>query len=679
MLKRVTAFALTIVMALGLSGCGSSDSSSSKVDKSQKEAPMLAEKVKAGSLPSLKDRLPSGKDAMVEPDVKELGQYGGSITLSTNDDGRWGWGPWTEEGMFRFKQDGSGKVEANVAKNFSSNEDNTVWTIELREGMKWSDGQPFTADDVLFYYNHMSTPALNPDRTALATNDPKYYNAYTTKPYNCYQVKVDGKSYWSEFKKVNDYKFTVTFKAPKPTFPQDVATDNKWMFIPEHFYKDFVARQDGVTNDAKFPAITKAQALANANKMFSKNWDSYEKMGKDIGYYNWDYYQIPQIRSFIATKNNWNKVGETYELVRNPYFFKTDKEGRQLPYLDSLKFSIINDNEQVVLKATAGQIDVYSVQSLKDFSTVAAGTKSTHDVYNYSDVKWANSAFMLNQTVKDADKRKLFQDKNFRQALSIAVDRNLMNGTVANGRLTPQQASLPKGFLQYNADWSNKWTEFSVDKANQLLDTLTEPWDKKPDTYRKIKGTNKELDIIVSLQSSQKDLMSNDFAIMKTAFKAVGVKVSDKIDDDVTKTILGNNHEATFEDIGATTPAIRPDTMIPMRNYRGWYGAYGKWYEDGKSEKNGGIAPTGDVLELVKAYDNIKAAVGKDRDKTVQENVQKIYDLHKENVWVIGYLSAPPNRIIANKKVKNLPQTLIMADEYRFMNLARPEQLYIAK
>ena len=370
---------------------------------------------------------------------------------------------------------------------------------------------------------------------------------------------------------------------------------------------------------------------------------------------------------------------KTYELVRNPYFFKTDSEGRQLPYVDSIKVAIVNEKEQVVLKASAGELDIYPIESLKDFSTIATATKATHDIYSYSDLKWSNRMFMLNQTAKDLDKRKLFQDKNFREALSIAVDRNLMNGTVANGKLTPAQASLPKSFPQYDEAWSKKWTEFNVDKANQILDQITEPWDKKPETYRKMKGTNKELEIVTLLESAEKDLNGEEFTIMKSAFKAIGVKLTDKINDDKVKAILANDHEAAFEDIGATTPALRPDTMIPMRNYRAWYGAYGKWYEDGKSDKNGGIAPTGDVLELVKAYDEIKAATGKDRDAVVKKNVQKIYDLHKENVWVIGYLTAPEVRLIANKTIKNMPKTIIWADEYRFFNLARPEQFYISK
>ncbi len=697
-MKKAVSLILTVVLILGmLSGCSKSSSdgkdsktssagvttesteaeeSETSVDTKEKEAPMLAEQVAAGTLPKLEDRMPAAEDVMVEPDIKSLGQYGGSITSTTNDQGHWGWGPWTEEGMFRFKQDGSGQVEANVCKDFSPNEDATVWTIELRKGMKWSDGEPFTADDVIFYYDHISTPALNPDRTAIAVDAKGYYPAYTSKPYNCYQVNKDGKSYWAKFDKVDDYKFTVTFAAPKPDFPVAVAVDNKWMFLPKHFYIKYVARKDGVSDDPGFPLITEEQAIANANKDFGKEWTDYSTMGKDIGYYNWDYAIVPQLRSFIAVKDNWNTVGQTYELVRNPYFWKTDSESRQLPYLDSIKFEIINDADQIVLKQTAGELDVSTVLP-NDFSVVTTATQVTHTPIQWVTPDWcAAPSLSLCQSVKDLDKRALFQDIRFRQALSIAVDRNLMNSTLMNGQSKPAQASVPQGVNGFDGEWQTQWTELDVDKANSLLDEITEPWNKAEGTYRKMKGTNKDLEIVISIQDPS---IEGDYvALLQSAYKAIGIKISDKVDANIAQSILVNDIEAKFETLSVTSPAVRPDAVVPMRNFDCWYGAYGKWYEDGKSTANGGLEPTGDMLELIHAYDAIKAAIGPDREPVVEDNVKKIYELHKKNQWVIGFLAPLPINWIVNNNVKNFPSGIVYADEYRFASMIRPEQLYLS-
>lgn len=696
-MKKVLALMLAVVLTVSLLTACSKPSSTTEDEKQNptpaateattggdsvvtgevKEAPMLAEQVAAGTLPALAERLPAAEDIMVEKDVLSLGEYGGSITATTNDGGRWGWGPYTEQSMFRFKLDGSGEVEANVCKDYYPNEDASVWTIELRKGMKWSDGQPFSADDVIFYYDHVSTPALNADRTAIGVDEAGYYPAYTSKPYNCYQVTKDGKNYWAKFDKVDDYTFTVTFAAPKPNFPEAVAVDNKWMFLPKHFYINYVARKDGVSDDPTFPLITEAQAIANANKDFGKVWEDYGSMGKDIGYYNWDYAIVPQIRSFIAVKDNWNTVGETYELVRNPYFWKTDSEGRQLPYLDSLKFMIINDADQVVLKQTAGEIDISTVE-FGNYSTIATATQATHTIVPWFRPEWQSGpALSLCQTVQDLDKRALFQDIRFREALSISVDRNLMNATLMSGQSKPAQAAPAEGTSSYNEEWANKWTEFNVDKANSLLDEITEPWDKTEGTYRKMKGTDRDVEIVIS--TSDITLEGDYITLLQTAYKAIGVKVSDKVDAEIAKSILTNNIEAKFEGVNITSPAIRPDVIVPMRNFSCWYGAYGKWYEDGKTTANGGIEPTGAILELINAYDAIKSASGDNRDAVVAENVQKIYDLHKENTWIIGFLAPLPINFFVNNNVKNFPSNIVWADEYRFASMMRPEQLYLAK
>lgn len=696
-MKKLALLSLAVLMTASLSACGGKQSPANAPDlagsstentaadapkgagggadrggTSEKEAPQLAERVTSGELPPVADRLPKAEDIMIETDEMELGKYGGSITVTTNDNGRWGWGPWTEQSLFRFKQDGSGEVEANVCKEFSANEDSTVWTIKLREGMKWSDGEPLTADDFIFYYDHMSTPALNEDRTARDAEAEDYFSAYTSKAYNCYQASKDGKRYWAEFAKVNDYEYTVTFAAPKPSFAVDVAVDNKWGVLPKHFFKNYVARRDGVSDDPDFPLITEEQALANGNKDFGMQWDSYSTMGKSIGYYNWDYAIVPQLRSFIAVKDNWNQVGETYELVRNPYFWKTDSEGRQLPYLDSIKFKIINEKDQVTLQAMSGEFDVYDTNPNGDYSTVAPALAQTHNIVPWISADWNTEAgIQLNQTVRDLDKRALFQDKRFREALSICVDRSLLNETLMNGVSEPWQASAPGA----GEDWSKKWTEYDVDRANSLMDEMTEPWDGASGTYRKMKGTNKDAEIILSIKEPSQ---SGDFiSLITSAYAQIGVKLSTKVDADYRTTMLSNDVEASVEMTSASTPAIRPDSMVPMRNVAVWHSAYGKWYEDGKSEENGGIAPEGDVLKLVEAYDTMQAASGPERDKVVAECVQEIYDLHKENVWLIGYLKPLPHRYVINKNLKNFPEGLVWVDEFRFENLARPEQIWL--
>jgi len=329
------------------------------------------------------------------------------------------------------------------------------------------------------------------------------------------------------------------------------------------------------------------------------------------------------------------------------------------------------------LNASAGVYDWYYAEF--DYSTIATNVQNTHTIVLWSPGEWAsnNETLQLNMAVKDLDKRELFNNIKFREALSIAVDRNLLNEVVRNGSSGPWQASPNRGMPAYDEEWSAKWTEYDVDKANALLDEITEPWDGTDGTYRKMKGTNKDAEIIVSVKEPSES--ADFFSIVQAAYKAVGVKLVQKVDADLRTTMLSNDVEAALEGVGTISPALRPDSIVPVRNVQFWYSAYGKWYEDGKTEAGGGIEPAGDIMALVEAYDTINKATGANRDEIVAENVQKIYDLHKENIWVIGYLEPLAKRNIKSNRLQNVPENIVYADEYRFNNLARPEQFWVSE
>ena len=149
-MKKIIALMLAVLFVCGAFISGPKPAAAE--DGIELESPMLAEQVKAGTLPPVADRLPVAADIMVETDkTPESPKYGG--TLRRNNGGQWDFGPFCEEPLFRLTEDGG--VTPNVAKGYDVSEDGMTYTIYLREGMKWSDGEPFTADDVLFYYNYM--------------------------------------------------------------------------------------------------------------------------------------------------------------------------------------------------------------------------------------------------------------------------------------------------------------------------------------------------------------------------------------------------------------------------------------------------------------------------------------------------------------------------------------------
>lgn len=179
MKKRFATMLLVLLtVANMLAGCGSNDSpaantptqpsdstgtqqpASTPEGEVAKESPMLQELVTAGTIPVLADRLPAEADIYVETAYSpqsETPVYGG--TMRTPNIGMWYFGPIAEEPLFRMLDDGT--VEPNVAKGYDLSDDGLVYTIHLREGMKWSDGTPFTAADCVYYYNYVLVSVLD--------------------------------------------------------------------------------------------------------------------------------------------------------------------------------------------------------------------------------------------------------------------------------------------------------------------------------------------------------------------------------------------------------------------------------------------------------------------------------------------------------------------------------------
>ena len=142
--------------------------------------------------------------------------------------------------LFRFKTDGT--VEPNVAKGYDVNDDATVYTIYLREGMKWSDGEPFTADDVIFFYYEMCVE-----------------ETFGKSLWDCFKVTdPDGNDSIAKFEKVDDYTFTVTFEYSKPTFLENLLMER--CFAPAHWYKEippkFIGEEAAMQRLKKWSSLT---------------------------------------------------------------------------------------------------------------------------------------------------------------------------------------------------------------------------------------------------------------------------------------------------------------------------------------------------------------------------------------------------------------------------------------
>ncbi len=599
-----------------------------------KEAPMLAEKVAKGQLPALENRIPVKSDVMVES-LQYVGTYGGNFQMVGTSAG-WGTGKPIEQGLFRFTNNGT--VEPNVAKSWESNADYTVWTIHLRQGMKWSDGEPFTAYDCCFFYDHMCVP-----------------ETFGKSLWECfYTVDAKGNKNKCTFKQIDDVTFTVTFKDPKPLFPEELAINGKWCFAPSHYMKTILPEfigQDAAEKKAKEMGFSDAK-----------------KMGKETGYYFWNVAGIPTLNSYVlSTEPGKNDTNGTYwEFVRNPYYWKVDQEGKQLPYVDSIQWTKISDDSQSLIKILAGEVD-FATAGWADIETLSANAnKVGYKIYQWATSGWSDVASQveLNQTAPNLSERKLFQAKEFRQALSISVNRTEFAKNISGGWSEPGQAAPAEGAMGYTDAWAQKWCEYDPKAAEALIVKLGCK-KGKDGFYDCPDGTDLCIDFLTYTGSGADD----SYQLLNEYWKAIGIKSTYKpMDKDTLNNLItGNQYDAVISPVAPAETislALRPDTLVPVRNYAEWYGDIGTWVATNGAS---GVAPTGDLAKLCEVYKQFRNS-GNPKER--ESLAMQMYKLHEENIWVLGYVRPSTLLYIVDSRIKNFPATAMFSDEQRGLGIA---------
>lgn len=601
-----------------------------------KEAPMLAELVKAGTLANVAERLPAKEDIMVEPVVEKIGQYGGEWNFPWNGpDDKWSIGLPTEEALFRFNKEGTG-VEPNVAKGYDVNADSTEYLIYLRKGMKWSDGVPFTADDVIFYWEHMLLP-----------------ETFGKALYDCYYSvdPVTGEKARADVTKVDDYTVKVTFKHPNVMFLERLAIDNKWFFAPAHYYKTILPE-----------FIGEQAALAKAKEY---GFEDLKNFGVWTGYYYWLYSQRPTLRAWVA-KNDMNS--DRFIMERNPYYFKTDAEGNQLPYINRIVLTKMQDKSHKLLETMAGNVEITTFD-FTDFTVLKENEqKGGYRVIPWTTPNWSSTGVQLNQTTEDPKLRELFQDIRFREALSVAVDRTEVSEIITNGLGEPRQASVPEGLPNYQEGWAQQWVEYDTARAARLLDEIGLKWDSA-NKYRTFADGS-----ALTLTIYQEDTADNEkfIELIRKYYEAIGLRTDVKIVDQGSYFDLkyANKIPVAVKTVSIVNVAFRPDELVPLRVITPWFGHYGLYTS---SQGKEGVKPEGDIAKILEHWDKVKAAKTKEE---VQKWTDEIVKLHQKNQWVIGYTGPTPVLVVAKNNLRNVP-TLVSSDEFRGLGHAHPAQFFL--
>jgi peptide/nickel transport system substrate-binding protein len=346
----------------------------------------------------------------------DIGKPGGALTLSTFGSGPKTFNPWqasdVESGgiallMFErlLELDAwTGKIYPRLAKSFTVSNDKTEYTFKLRKGLQWSDGKPLTADDVVFTFGTIVAKGYGNQshRDILSV-----YNKYPTV------TKVDD--------------LTIKFKTAVP-FAPFLNGLRSVPIAPKHI----------------FEPVTKKKMTE-----FAKFWDV-----------NMNPADMVSSGCFILERY---VPGQRVELKRNPKYFMVDRNNQPLPYLSEFNIGIVPDQNTQTLKFYGGEIDMLDIRSVRGNEAAIMKTKEksgNFTMYNLGPDEGTvfllfNMARRQNPKTKkpyvDPIKQKWFNDRNFRQAVSHALDRNRIINNVLKGVGLPLYTAESPASLYFNS------------------------------------------------------------------------------------------------------------------------------------------------------------------------------------------------------------------------------------
>ncbi len=606
------------------------------------ESPDLAAQVAAGKLPPLDQRLP--KVPLTLSPIDGIGKYGGRIRSY------YGYEGYFEESQYghsalRWIDDGMG-IAPGMCDTWSTNADNSVWTVHIREGLKWSDGQPCNADDVMFWWTDLTQAQI----------------AAQIDPVPDFGTDANGKLV--NLVKVDDYTLTLSYGTPAPLTAKRLAMwvngniGPRWI-APMHYLKQFHPKYNTAMTDMK---------TLQVNILFRNNPD------------------CPTLDSWMATKY---VAGTSRTSQRNPYYYAVDTQGNQLPYIDGMDETAISDPQVRLVQIRQGSVDFqnFTDLTLADISTLKDGQDAgNYDVFLWDTGSGTSMMYFWNYDFPDTnaeDKKKhdLYRNPAFKQAMSFALDRPTIQKSIYydTGILTTGTMS-PKAFeFNFNADaqaFGKKAREiyaaFDPAKANSLLDSagLKAGADGKR-TY----PDGSPLAIRIDLPGDASKECTDVLDIAKKNWEAVGLTI---VVNQVTPTAMdalwhsGKGEVHSNWEVGdGPDHLLYPSWVVPNEPDR-WAPLCGRLLqysgtpqENSETDKNpwdrtpprynkNDPEYKGSAIEQIhKLY--AQAILEPDEVKRASL-VWQMWTIHEEQgPFFIGTVANPPRPIIVSRKLTNVP------------------------
>ncbi|WP_417684578.1 ABC transporter substrate-binding protein [Roseibium sp.] len=519
-------------------------------------------------------------------------------------------------------------------------EEGRIFTLNTREGHKWSDGAPFGAEDLRYYFEDV---ALNEE-----------LNPSGLPPF----LTVDGKG--PKFEVLSETAVRYSWEGPNPLFLGELAKSRPpFIYRPAHYLKQFHEKYGDPAFIETAAAEVKARSWA---PLHNKKDDMYDAQNPDL----------PSLQPWVRKSNNSD---QRFVLERNPFYHRVDSSGQQLPYIDNVIMTVA-DKKLIGAKTQAGESDLQARNlSFSDITVLKQGEASQ----GYTTALWANAkgseiAILPNLTVKDPDWRELLRDKRFRHALSLGIDRVMINRTLFFGLGKAGNDTVLSASPLYKAEYLTKWATYDPDKANALLDEigLTE---RNGEGIR-LMANGKPLEIIIET-SGEASVQEDALELVGETWKEIGVKLYVKPSQrDILRerSITGELVMSVWWGIenGIPTSEMPPSDFAPVSGEVLSWHSWGDYHETGgEGGEKPDWAPAERLMELYNAW--LRSSSSEERSKIWTE----MLDITAEETVRIGLVSEVPQPVVING-VKNVPLTAIYGwDPGSHFGIYRMDEFYL--
>lgn len=503
-------------------------------------------------------------------------------------------------------------------------EEGRIFTFKLRKGHRWSDGHPFTSEDFRYFWEDV---ALNPE---LSPGGPPA------------AMRVNGEL--PKFEVLDSETVRYTWSAPNPRFlPRISGAYPLLIYRPAHYLKNFHEEYAGPEDLA---SRTRAARV--------ENWAALHERRGNL--YRLDNPDLPTLQPWVLRNR---PPTERFHATRNPYFHRVDASGKQLPYIDEI-FLAVTSTTLIPAKASSGGSDLQARGlNFADIPLLRLSEESA----GYRTLLWDQGigtqlALYPNLNTNDPVWRELFRDVRFRRALSMGIDRELINQVLYFGLAVPSQNTVLPASGMFDPSFRERWAQYDPAAANALLDELGLTGRDRQGT--RLLPDGRPMHLIVET-AGESDEQTDTLELIGFAWESLGIKTFVKPRQrDVVRGRISSGETLMSVWTGLSkavaTPGTEPEELAPHHRFNP---LWPKWGAYEQSDGNAGEAT--DLPEVRRLLDLLaRWNLSVDRDER-QAIWREMLEIHADQVFTLGTVSGVPQPIVVSKELVNLPSTGIYA------------------